>query len=85
MYSTVPPWLRHRPSLIDALTGVPDRLFPTDSSEVVCGIVGVRYLFTDRYLSAHLTNHRVFVTAFNDKNITQFIAVVNFLVAYGAK
>ena len=36
MYSTVPPWLRwDPPPLIDALTGVPGRLFPTCGSGVV--------------------------------------------------
>ena len=28
MYSTVPPWLRPGPSLIDALTGAPGMAFP---------------------------------------------------------
>ena len=40
MHSTVPPWLQQMLPLIDALTGAPDRLFPTDGSEVVrCGKV----------------------------------------------
>ena len=34
-YSTVPPWLPLAKPLIDALTGAPDRPFPTDGSEVV--------------------------------------------------
>ena len=32
-YSTVPPWLRLAPSLIDAVTGVTGRAFPPGSSE----------------------------------------------------
>ena len=32
-YSTVPPWLRLLPSLIDAVTGVTGRAFPPRSSE----------------------------------------------------
>ena len=35
MYSTVPPWLCKAAPLIDALTGVPGKPFPTHGSEVV--------------------------------------------------
>ena len=46
MHSTVPPWLRHRPPLIDAVTGAPDRPFPTGSSEVVGRGAGVQSHFS---------------------------------------
>ena len=55
MYSTVPPWLRTKPSLIDALTGVPGQPFPADGSEVVSLMAGLRNLLTNRLLSGQLT------------------------------
>ena len=57
MYSTVPPWLRTSPPLIDTVTGVPGQPFPADSSEVVSYSAGVRSLFTNRLLSEDLTEN----------------------------
>ena len=41
-YSTVPPWLRLLPSLIDALTGAPGRAFLPCGSEVVSLTAGLQ-------------------------------------------
>jgi len=57
MYSTVPPWLRTSPPLIDALTGVPGQPFPAGSSKVVSFTAGVQSLFTSRLLSEDLTEN----------------------------
>ena len=65
-------------SLIDAITGVPDRLFPTDGSEVVAYFAGVRNPFTIADLSLRILQSRhIFIKAFNNRNISQLFAAVN--------
>ena len=77
MYSTVPPWLRHKPSLIIALTGEPGRAFPLHGSEVVSSGAGVRLPFTAGAASLRiLPGMRVFVTAFLYMTVTQFGPIV---------
>ena len=50
MYSTVPPWLRPWPSLIDAVTGAPGKAFLPCGSEVV-SFGSITEPCTDRLLS----------------------------------
>jgi len=69
--------LRTRPPLIDAITGAPGQAFPQVGSEVVSFAAGSQSLCTNRLLSEHLTETHVFITAFNEENITQKQATVN--------
>jgi hypothetical protein len=70
-YSTVPPWLRHMPSLIDALTGAPVRPFPTGGSEVVSFSAGLQMPCTKTASSLGiLPETHVFVAAFIKEKIS---------------
>ena len=76
-YSTVPPWLRLAPSLIDAITGAPGRLFPTCGSEVVSSPAGLQSLFTNRLLSEHLSGAACLRRSLYGENIAQTRPKVN--------
>ena len=76
-YSTVPPWLRRAPSLIDALTGAPGRPFPTCGSEVVSSPAGLQSLFTNRLLSEHLSGAACLRHGLYGENIAQTREKVN--------
>ena len=78
MYSTVPPWLRQKPSLIGALTGAPVRAFLPCGSEVVSLSAGVRMPCTKVAPSLGIfRSARVFITAFYEKIVAQFFCLVN--------
>ena len=65
-YSTVPPWLRQMPSLIDALTGAPGGPFPTFGSEVVSVFAVLRLPCTKVAPSLGILRKlHVFITAFD--------------------
>ena len=64
-------------SLIDALTGAPDRAFLPYSSEVVSRWKSNKALSPNRPLSGKFCGAHVFITAFYQHNITQFPSLVN--------
>ena len=76
-YSTVPPWLRRKPSLIDALTGAPGRPFPTCGSEVVSSPAGLQSLFTNRLLSEHLSGAACLRRSLYGENLAHLREKVN--------
>ena len=78
MYSTVPPWLRPGPSLIDALTGAPGMAFPP--IRLGSGIASGRDTGPFQHTGPSLgifPETRVFVAAFVSKNLAHFFWKVN--------
>ena len=59
MYSTVPPWLQHGLSLIDALTGAPGMAFPHMRLRSGTLTEAFRTLAPDRFLSENLAGKRL--------------------------
>ena len=82
MYSTVPPWLQLALSLIDAITGVPGMAFPR--IRLRSGIAAGRVTGPFHHAGPSLSRFpaaRVFVTAFDTLNLSQFSPAVNALIS----
>ena len=78
MYSTVPPWLQHTPSLIGTITGAPGMAFPhiqLGSGIAHGSVTGALHQMAPSL--GILPAARVFVTAFINQNLAYFCGEVN--------